>query len=581
VRQKELLPQAHIRCAKRGVTQAIEFSPAGNHLVFSAESTGSGRELWVSDGTESGTTLLADIWPGGPDDFGRFPSDQPRLLTPLGSRTAFSALSPTIGDEPWITDGTVAGTRPMGDVAPNAGAIPTSTPTGFVEGAGSIWFAAGDGNQRFGNELRRWNGLDSPTLVRDLAPLWVNRPLGNFGNYSGPASANPTALVPVGSRLFFRATDPIYGDKLHVSDGTPTATRRVRNLHPGSIRPRLPMRKDRSRLLASGYDGRLALLLDCSPSGSIRSWATPAAAAADLLAESNAGWMFVTTNGLPGALRHARLHDWRDNASEPVSRLEALDLWRIASGAGFTWAAGLHTNNTPVLWRIPPVGDPVVVANLGVSPADTLFQSVELNGQFLFAAGGSLQRELWAGDGTAEGTALVQDLLPGAMSSDPTDLLSFGERLAYLAQDEGDDIALRTVSTSVSPYEAWLASYPLPPGFPRDPDDDGDGDGASNLLEFLYRTSPIDPRDKFGLTSVRAVPGILPTLEITYLRPGDWRSRGMNYQLEFTQRFGGWSVLAPSRTTVENIGSMERVTVEVQAELRMDEFFVRLRVSGL
>ena len=41
-------------------------TPIGNTLYFSASSTsGSGGELWKSDGTESGTVLVKDINSGG------------------------------------------------------------------------------------------------------------------------------------------------------------------------------------------------------------------------------------------------------------------------------------------------------------------------------------------------------------------------------------------------------------------------------------------------------------------------------------------------------------------------------------
>jgi hypothetical protein len=77
------------------------------------------------------------------------------------------------------------------------------------------------------------------------------------------------------------------------------------------------------------------------------------------------------------------------------------------------------------------------------------------------------------------------------------------------------------------------------------------------------------------------VAGVLPTLELTYLRPTDWRTRGMNFRLEFTERFGEWSVVFPSSTVVEPAaGGMERVTVRVQALIGTEAYFVRLRVSG-
>jgi ELWxxDGT repeat protein len=810
-----------------------EMAAAGERLVFSAESPESGRELWVSDGTVVGTQLLSDLWPGGPDSLGRVPSGQPRLFRSFGSRAVFTGLSSTVGEEPFVTDGTVAGTRAIGDLAPNAGGVVSSVPAGsspsdYAPGLGALWFTAGDGNRRVGRELWRWDGAGQATLVRDLSPFWVTRPLGGFGQYVGAASAAPVSIVAGQDRVYFRATDPVYGDELHVSDGTGAGTRRVRNLSVGTTRPVLRARRDGSRLVASGHDGRMAQVQEwASGVGGARRWAAPAGGAAAFVNEVPGGWSFVTTNGIPGDRQRAWLHRWRDGASEPEVRLEARHVWQVAVGAGAVWVAGVDLDNLPALWRVPDSGAASRMVTLGRDPESTLFQTAEVGGRLVFTAGGVDTRELWVGDatgvrrlqpaagtapvltdrffvfggrvylqgatggvmalwrtdgtdagtekfldvaplanrpvrelnpvilngrmlfgatrfgvphqlwitdgtqagtvalgrvfdpirgelfvsniryltvagdraffngttvygeelwvtdgtvdgtrmvanirplvpgsfaeggsdptwitaigrnvvfvagtdaegrelwfsdgtsagtrpvkylvpgvnssdpadltvlggrvffsaktvgegrelwatdGTPEGTAIVEDLWPGAASSDPTSLVAFGERLAYLAEGDGDDVSVRTVGATVSPYEAWLAGYVLPPGFPRDPSADGDGDGASNLLEFLYRTSPVDRTDKFGFTSVRSVAGVLPTLELTYLRPTDWRTRGMNFRLEFTERFGEWSVVFPSSTVVEPAaGGMERVTVRVQALIGTEAYFVRLRVSG-
>lgn len=809
-----------------------EMAAAGNQLVFSAESPDAGRELWATDGTEAGTRMIADLWPGGADAFGRVPSGQPRLFRSFGKRAVFTGLSSIAGDEPFVTDATAGGTQLIGDLAPSAGGIPLAVPAGsspsdYSAAAGALWFSAGDGNRHDGRELWRWDGVGPAKQVRDLSPLWVTRPLGTFGEYSGPSSAGPVSILGTQDRVYFRATDPIYGDELHVSDGTAAGTRRVRNLSVGGLRPPVIGRRDGSRVLVSGYDGRLAQLLEGSAAGVPRRWATPAEAAASFLNEVPGGWCFVTTNGIPGERQRAWLHQWRDGEAEPEVRLEARHVWQVAVGAGAIWVAGADLDNLPALWRIPGSGAASRLVTLGRDPESTLFQSAEVGGRFVFTAGGVETRELWVGDatgvrrlqpvsgaapfltdrffvyggkvylqgtaggemalwrtdgtdagtekfldiaplanrpvrelnpvilngrmlfgatrlgvphqlwitdgtqagtvalgrvfdpirgeifvsnirfltvagdraffngttvygeelwvtdgtvegtrmvanirplvpgsfaeggsdptwitaigrnvvfvagtdaegrelwfsdgttagtrpvkslvpgvnspdpadltslggrvffsaktvdegrelwatdGTPEGTALVEDLWPGPASSDPTSPVVLGARLAYLAEGDGDDVSVRTVGATVSPYEAWLAGYVLPPGFPRDPAADGDGDGASNLLEFLYRTSPVDPTDKLGFTSVRPVPGVLPTLELTYLRPTDWRTRGMNFRLEFTERFGEWSIVFPSSTVIEPAGGgMERVTVRVQALIGTEAYFVRLRVTG-
>ncbi|MEQ8531971.1 MAG: hypothetical protein RIB86_08965, partial [Imperialibacter sp.] len=73
-----------------------------------------GEELWVTDGTEEGTHLLKDIYPG--------PVSSKNLLsTPLKVKASsglyfFSALHPSYGIELWVSDGTEEGTKVVSDL---------------------------------------------------------------------------------------------------------------------------------------------------------------------------------------------------------------------------------------------------------------------------------------------------------------------------------------------------------------------------------------------------------------------------------------------------------------------------------
>lgn len=73
-----------------------------------------GRELWKSDGTEAGTTLVADITPG---QWGGGPRD----LTSVNGTLFFSADDTVHGRELWKSDGTPGGTRMVKDIYPGAG----------------------------------------------------------------------------------------------------------------------------------------------------------------------------------------------------------------------------------------------------------------------------------------------------------------------------------------------------------------------------------------------------------------------------------------------------------------------------
>lgn len=116
-----------------------------------------GVELWRSDGTVAGTSMLRDIWPGerggAPRDF--FVHDE---------QMYFTANDGEHGYELWKTDGTTQGTQLVADLWPGSEG---SVPGAFAIRAGEVWFAAHDGTPNA--EIWSTDGTEDGTrLIEDV-----------------------------------------------------------------------------------------------------------------------------------------------------------------------------------------------------------------------------------------------------------------------------------------------------------------------------------------------------------------------------------------------------------------------------
>jgi ELWxxDGT repeat protein len=108
---------------------------AGERVVFQGideATSGFNRdiELWSTDGTRAGTSRLLDIYAG---TVGSDPDSFVTLSGPGGKQAFFFATSPEHGREPWITDGTLSGTRLLRDIAPGPRSSQVRIPYTFTD----------------------------------------------------------------------------------------------------------------------------------------------------------------------------------------------------------------------------------------------------------------------------------------------------------------------------------------------------------------------------------------------------------------------------------------------------------------
>jgi ELWxxDGT repeat protein len=242
-------------------------------LYFLANDGTHGKELWRSDGTASGTTMIKDIFPGGYTDYygGYYAhSSSPTPATVVNGNLFFTATDGVHGRELWKSDGTAAGTVMVGDILPGTYG---SDPSSLANVNGMLYFYASDGVH--GRELWKSDGTEAGTvrapgvvetwrmtsvngtfffardgvegvelwksdgtvagtkLVKDLYPGETTIYFPYSGYRTLPNSSSPNLLRNFNGTLFFTATDGVHGKELWTSDGTAAGTVILKDIHPG------------------------------------------------------------------------------------------------------------------------------------------------------------------------------------------------------------------------------------------------------------------------------------------------------------------------------------------------------------
>lgn len=114
--------------------QYFAYSPALGKTLFNANG-GNGGEPWITDGTEAGTIILKDI-----NVSSGTAGSNPNNFTEYNGKVYFTASDGlTSGSEPWVTDGTEQGTKMLKDIIPGTSG---SFPEKFVVVKDKMYFFA-------------------------------------------------------------------------------------------------------------------------------------------------------------------------------------------------------------------------------------------------------------------------------------------------------------------------------------------------------------------------------------------------------------------------------------------------------
>lgn len=194
----------------------------GNKLYFTADDGETGRKLWVSDGTKEGTNLVKDIDREGDRDNAGYLN--PQHLTSFNNKLYFTAGDDRTGRELWVSDGTEQGTSLVKDINLEEGK--GSEPDNFTEFNNKLYFSADDGEN--GRELWATDGTEQgTTLVADLYPspdYFYSRQITNPDNLF---VFNDRLYFTVGDRK--NQWEEQIEWELWATDGTKQGTERITN----------------------------------------------------------------------------------------------------------------------------------------------------------------------------------------------------------------------------------------------------------------------------------------------------------------------------------------------------------------
>ena len=362
-----------------------DFTLIGNgRAVFVGDDGATGPELWVTDGSAGGTYLVTDIAPG-------VAGSDINSLTALGDgRAVFLANDQTHGRELWVTDGTAGGTSLVADL--RAGATSSTVTAIFALGDGRALFPGNDGSS--GSELWVTDGTTAGTsLLVDVR--------------AGAGSSSPANFAALGDgRVLFSANGGT-GIELWITDGSAAGTSLLKEIRPGvgSSSPRLFTELGDGRVLFRASDGTSGTEL----------WVTDGTASGTSLVEDiRPGSGSSNPDGL-AALGDGRAVFVADDGTNGD------ELWVTdGTAAGTSLVLDVRASSDDVYY--PSVAGLTALGNgLAVFRGDD-----GVNGA-----------ELWVTDGTTAGTSLLFDFIAGAGGGSPDEFLARGDGTVAFTVDDG------------------------------------------------------------------------------------------------------------------------------------------------
>lgn len=435
----------------------FEFSVSGSIAIFNPQSTIYGIELWKTDGTVNGTSLIKDVRTSGTD--GSLAVD----LQPLGNGDLlFVANDGNIGSEVWITSGTGATTNPVHNIHTGASG---SNPQSLIVIDNHLYFSANDGVH--GQELWRTDGTEDGTeLVQDVrAGLpssspgefvalgdkliflnWnglnvIDSAGGSIQNLTAPGYTDfgdglITALTVVDDHVYFVADTAETGFELFRTDGTTVGTQLVADTNPGTSN-------------GFDWDGTLHAatngLIFNRETGDWEAWFSDGTSLGTQKIRPDVHYtygyfefngytyfqgstfatgyeLFKTDGTLPNTVL---VKDF--DPGTPSSNVKSIGI------VGNYLLLSVTIGSDTELWRT----DGTEVGTIFLQAVDPGDKAIQINGTKAIFAGTTAANgtELWETDGTTMNTRILREIRPGADSSEISELALIDNKVYFAAND--------------------------------------------------------------------------------------------------------------------------------------------------
>jgi ELWxxDGT repeat protein len=230
-----------------GNSNPSSFIQFENNIIFSCDDGTHGIELWISNGTEIGTTLIKNINPVG----NSFPAN----FLIFKNEMYFVADDGVTGMELWKTDGTESNTVRITDINPDG----SSNPMNLKEFNGYLYFTVIDGSkapalwrtdgttngtEKFKSLSNNYFQINNLTVFKNyllfnaISPFLGNQLWATDGiDIRGTRMVSEVGFnggLEFNGELYFRGYDFESGYELWKTDGTANGTILVKDINPSS-----------------------------------------------------------------------------------------------------------------------------------------------------------------------------------------------------------------------------------------------------------------------------------------------------------------------------------------------------------